>query len=53
MDGATNEHYSMFFVAEEVTASSLRGVQEVLRNAGYFRPSNIFFERVQMSYSRH
>jgi len=29
MDDATNEHYSMFFVAEEGTASSFRGVREV------------------------
>ena len=27
MDDATNEHYSMFFVEEEGTASSFRGVR--------------------------
>jgi hypothetical protein len=29
MDDTTREHYSMFFVEEEGTASSFRGVQEV------------------------
>ncbi len=36
MDDATNEHYSMFFVDEEGTASSLRGVQEVIERRGLF-----------------
>ena len=36
MDDATNEHYSMFFVAEEGTASSFRGVQEVIEKRGLF-----------------
>jgi hypothetical protein len=36
MDDATNEHYSMFFVAEEGTASSFRGVQEVIEKGGLF-----------------
>lgn len=36
MDDATNEHYSMFFVAEEGTASSLRGVREVIEKQGLF-----------------
>lgn len=36
MDDATNEHYSMFFVAEEGTASSFRGVQEVIEKCGLF-----------------
>ena len=36
MDDATNEHYSMFFVAEEGTASSLRGVREVIEARGLF-----------------
>lgn len=36
MDDATNEHYSMFFVEEEGTASSLRGVQEVIERRGLF-----------------
>lgn len=36
MDDATNEHYSMFFVAQEGTASSLRGVHEVIEARGLF-----------------
>lgn len=36
MDDATNEHYSMFFVEEEGTASSLRGVHEVVAAHGLF-----------------
>ena len=36
MDDATNEHYSMFFVEEEGTASSLRGVKEVIEARGLF-----------------
>ena len=36
MDDATNEHYSMFFVEEEGTASSLRGVREVIESRGLF-----------------
>jgi len=36
MDDATNEHYSMFFVAEEGTASSFQGVKEVILNHGLF-----------------
>ncbi|MGH8632915.1 MAG: ISNCY family transposase [Burkholderiales bacterium] len=36
MDDATNEHYSMFFVDEEGTASSLRGVREVIDMRGLF-----------------
>lgn len=36
MDDATNEHYSMFFVAEEGTASSFRGVRETLLGRGLF-----------------
>lgn len=36
MDDATNEHYSMFFVAEEGTASSFRGVHEVIEKHGLF-----------------
>lgn len=36
MDDATNEHYSMFFVEEEGTISSLRGVGEVIRSRGLF-----------------
>ena len=36
MDDATSEHYSMFFVEEEGTASSLRGVREVIQAHGLF-----------------
>lgn len=36
MDDATNEHYSMFFVAEEGTLSSLHGVKEVIETRGLF-----------------
>lgn len=36
MDDATNEHYAMFFVAEEGSASSLRGVREVIEARGLF-----------------
>lgn len=36
MDDATTEHYSMFFVEEEGTASSFRGVQEVIAARGLF-----------------
>jgi len=36
MDDATNEHYSMFFVDEEGTASSFQGVQEVIEARGLF-----------------
>ncbi|AFS53896.1 ISNCY family transposase [Leptospirillum ferriphilum] len=34
MDDATNEHYSMFFVAEEGTASSFQGMREVIETKG-------------------
>jgi len=36
MDDATNEHYSMFLVAEEGTGSSFQGVAEVIRAKGLF-----------------
>ena len=36
LDDATNEHYSMFFTDEEGTASSFRGVQEVIEAHGLF-----------------
>ena len=36
MDDATNEHYSMFFVDEEGTASSFQGIQEVIGSRGLF-----------------
>lgn len=36
MDDATSEQYSMFFVEEEGTASSFRGVREVIDRRGLF-----------------
>jgi len=36
MDDATNEHYSMFFVQEEGTASSFAGAREVIEKHGLF-----------------
>jgi transposase len=36
MDDATSEHYSMFFVAEEGTRSSLQGVKDVIESRGLF-----------------
>lgn len=36
MDDATNEHYSMFFVDEEGTQSSFRGVRAVIEARGLF-----------------
>jgi len=36
MDDATNEHYSMFFVEEESTASSFAGVEETIVKKGLF-----------------
>lgn len=36
MDDATNEHYSMFFVDEEGTASSFQGILEVIEARGLF-----------------
>lgn len=43
MDDATNEHYAMFFVEEEGTASSLRGVREVVVHKGLF--SSLYTDR--------
>ena len=43
MDDATNEHYAMFFVAEEGTASSFRGVKEVIMSHGLF--SSLYTDR--------
>ena len=43
MDDATNEHYSMFFVQEEGTASSFQGVREVITKKGLF--SSIYTDR--------
>jgi len=36
MDDATNEHYSMFFVQQEGTASSFKGVRKVIESHGLF-----------------
>lgn len=36
MDDATSEHYSMFFVVEEGTLSSFRGIEEVIQKKGLF-----------------
>lgn len=36
MDDATNEHYSMVFVAQEGTTSSFRGVSETIHSQGLF-----------------
>ena len=43
MDDATNEHYSMFFVHEEGTASSFRGVHDVILQKGLF--STLYTDR--------
>jgi transposase len=43
MDDATNEHYSMFFVPEEGTASSFQGVREVIVSRGLF--SSLYTDR--------
>lgn len=36
MDDATSEHYSMFFVEQEGTASSMQGIKEVVEKLGLF-----------------
>ena len=43
MDDATSEHYSMFFVEEEGTASSFRGIREVIVKKGLF--SSLYTDR--------
>jgi hypothetical protein len=43
MDDSTNEHYSLFFVHEEGTHSSFRGVQEVIEKRGLF--SSLYTDR--------
>lgn len=43
MDDATNEHYSMFFVEEEGTASSFFGVRQVIEKKGLF--SSLYTDR--------
>jgi transposase len=43
MDDATSEHYSMFFVSEEGTASSFQGVRDVILRNGRF--SSLYTDR--------
>lgn len=43
MDDATNEHYSLFFVEEEGTLSSFRGMKEVIEKRGLF--SSLYTDR--------
>ncbi len=43
LDDATSEHYSMFFVEEEGTASSFRGMAEVIERWGL--PSSVYTDR--------
>jgi hypothetical protein len=43
MDDATNEHYSMFFVGEEGTASSFQGIRDVIVQRGLF--SSLYTDR--------
>jgi hypothetical protein len=43
LDDATSEHYSMFFVDEEGTASSFRGVFDVIKKKGLF--ASIYTDR--------
>jgi len=43
MDDATNEHYAMFFVAQEGTMSSLLGVRAVIESRGLF--SSLYTDR--------
>ena len=43
MDDATSEHYSMFFVSQEGTASSFQGVRDVIVKRGLF--STLYTDR--------
>ena len=43
LDDATSEHYSMFFVEEEGTASSFQGMAEVIESWGL--PSSLYTDR--------
>ena len=43
LDDATSEHYSMFFVEEEGTASSFQGMAEVVE--GWGLPSSLYTDR--------
>ena len=43
MDDATSEHYAMFLMEEEGTASSFAGVKEVIESRGLF--SSLYTDR--------
>ena len=43
LDDATSEHYSMFFVQEEGTASSFQAMAEVIKTRGL--PSSLYTDR--------
>jgi transposase len=43
MDDATNEHYSLFFVEQEGTLSSFRGIKDVIEKRGLF--SSLYTDR--------
>jgi hypothetical protein len=43
MDDSTNDHYSMFFVDEEGTASRFRGVSEAIATNGV--PCSLYTDR--------
>lgn len=43
LDDATSRHYSMFFVEEEGTASSFRGMREVIESCGL--PCSLYIDR--------
>jgi transposase len=43
MDDATSEHYSMFFIDEEGTASSFQGIRDVIVQKGLF--SSLYTDR--------
>jgi transposase len=43
LDDATSRHYSMFFVEEEGTASSFRGMREVIESCGL--PCSLYTDR--------
>ena len=43
MEDATNEHYSMFFVHQEGTASSFQGLKDVIQKRGLF--SSLYTDR--------
>jgi hypothetical protein len=49
-DDATNEHDSMFFLPEEGTASSFRGLREVIVGQGLF--SSLYTDRGSRDFIR-